>query len=58
MTNTLSMVSHTIYNLNVDEGFVMFLTSKITCSIDGFISEMKSQLKIAYFFNGSEHIYI
>ena len=51
------MVSHTNYNLNVNEGFIMFLTSKlITCFIDGFISEMKSQ-SIASSLMGSAHIY-
>jgi hypothetical protein len=31
------MVSQKNYNLSVNEGFVMFLTSKlITCFIDGF----------------------
>ena len=51
------MVSHKNYNLNANEGFVMFLTSKlITCFIDGFTSKMKSQ-SIAYLLNGSEHIY-
>jgi hypothetical protein len=40
----LQMASHKSYNLNVDEDFVMFLTSKlITCFIDGFTSIMKSQ---------------
>jgi hypothetical protein len=28
MTKTLSMVSHKNYNLNANEGFVIFLTSK------------------------------
>ena len=36
MTKTLSIVSHGNYNLTANEGFVMFLTSKlITWSIDG-----------------------
>ena len=57
MTKTLSMVSHKNYNLNANEGFVIFLTSKlITCFIDGFTLKMKSQ-SIAYLLNGSEHIY-
>ena len=57
MTKTLSMVSHKNYNLSANEGFVIFLTSKlITCFIDGFTSKMKSQ-SIAYLLNGSEHIY-
>src|ERR1700738_420510 len=45
------------YNLNVNEDFVMFLTSKlITCFIDGFTSGIKSQ-SIAYLLIGSTHIY-
>ena len=57
MTKTLSMVRRKIYNLNANEGFVIFLTSKlITGFIDGFTLEMKSQ-SIAYLLNGSEHIY-
>ena len=44
------------YNFNVDEDFVMFLTSKlITCFIDGFTSGMKSQ-SIACLLIGSAHI--
>ena len=44
------------YNFNVNEDFVMFLTSKlIMCFINGFTSEMKSQ-PIVYLLNGSEHI--
>ena len=57
MTKTLSIVNHENYNLGAYEGFVIFLTSKlITCFIDGFTSKMKSQ-SIAYFLNGSEHVY-
>ena len=57
MTKTLSMVIHKNYNLNANEGFVIFLTSKlITCFIDGFTLKMKSQ-SIAYLLNESEHIY-
>ena len=38
------MVSHKNYKLNVNEDFVIFLTSKsITFFIDGFTSRMKSQ---------------
>ena len=45
------------YNLNVNEGFVMFLTSKlITSFIDGFTSGMKSQ-SIPYLLIGSAHLY-
>ena len=38
------IVSHKNYNLNANDDFVMFFTSKlITCFIDGFTSSMKSQ---------------
>ena len=58
MTKTLSMISYKSYSPNVDEGFVIFSTSKlISCLIDNFTSKMKSQL-LAYLLNGSEHIYI
>ena len=51
------MVSHKNYNLNANEGFVIFLTSKlITCFIGGFTLIMKPQ-SIAHLLNGSEHIY-
>ena len=57
MTKTLSMVSHKNINLNANESFVIFLTSKlITCFIHGFTSKMKSQ-SIAYLLNESENIY-
>ena len=57
MTKTLSMVSHKNYNLNANEGFVMFLASKlITCFIDGCTSKIKSRW-IAHLLNGSEQIY-
>ena len=57
MTKTLSMVSHKNYNLSANEGFVIFLTSKlITCFIDDFTLKMKSR-SIAYVLNGSEDIY-
>ena len=57
MTKTLSMVSHKNYNLIANEGFEMFLTSKlITCFIDGPSLERKSQ-SVAYLLNESEHIY-
>ena len=52
------MVNHNNYNFSANEGFVMFLTSKImTCFFNGFTSKMKSQ-SIAHLLNGSEHIYI
>ena len=52
------MVSHKNYNLNVNEEFCKFLTSKlITFFIDGFTSGMNSQL-VAYLLSGSAHIYI
>ena len=51
------MASHKIYNLNVHEDFVIFLTSKlIMCFIDDFTSGMKSQ-SIAYLLIGSAHIH-
>ena len=57
MTKTLSMVRHKFLNLNANESFVMFLTSKfITCFIAGFTSEKKSQ-SIAYYSMGV-NIYI
>jgi hypothetical protein len=59
MTNLrVSMVSDKNHNLNVNEGFVIFLTSKlITCfNIDGVTSTMKSKL-ITYLLIGSEDIY-
>ena len=50
------MVSHKNYDLSVDEGIVIFLTSKfITSFIDGFTSEMKSK-SIVYLLSGSGHI--
>ena len=56
MTKTFSMVSHKNYNLNANESFVIFLTSRLTtCFIDGFTLEMKSQ-STAYLLNESEHI--
>ena len=57
MIKALSMVSHKNYNLSANEGFVIFLNSKlITCFVDGFTSKMKSQ-SMAYLLIGSEHIY-
>ena len=57
MTKTLSMVSHKNYNLNANEGFVIFLTAKlITGFLNGFTLEMRSQ-SIAYLLNDNEHIY-
>ena len=51
------MVSRKNYNLNANEGFVIFLTSKlITCFIGGFTLTMKPQ-SIAHLLNGNEHIY-
>ena len=51
------MVSHRNYNLSVNEGCVIFVTSKlIACFIDGFTSKKISQL-IAYLLHGNEHIY-
>ena len=57
MTKTLAMASHKNHNLGANEGFVIFLTSKLfTCFIGGFTLKMKSQ-SIAYLLNESEHIY-
>ena len=45
------------YNLNANEGFVVFLTFKLTtCFIGGFTLTMKPQ-SIAHLLNGNEHIY-
>ena len=50
-------MNHKNDNLNVNEDFVIFLTSKlITCFIDGFTSGMKSQ-SIIYLLIGSAPIY-
>ena len=57
MTKALSMVSHENYNLNANEGFVIFFTFKLfTWYIGGFTLKIKSQ-SIAYLLNGSEHMY-
>ena len=46
------MVSRKKYNLNANEGFVIFLTSKlITCFIGGFTLIMQPQ-SIAHLLNG------
>ena len=51
------MLSYKNYNLNANEGFVMFLTSKlIKCFFDSFTLKRKSQSS-AYLLNGIEHIY-
>ena len=51
------MVSLKNYNLNANEDFVMFLTSKlIICCIDGITMGMKSQ-SITYLLSGRAHIY-
>jgi hypothetical protein len=51
------MISHKNHDLNANEGFVLFLTSKlITCFFGSFTLKMKSQ-SFAYVLNGSEHIY-
>ena len=57
MIRTLSMVSHKNYNLNVNQGFVIFSTSKLfTCFNGDFTSTMKLQ-SIVHLLNGNEHIY-
>ena len=49
------MVSQKNYNLNANEDFVLFLTSKlIICFNDSFTLKRKSQ-SIAYLLNGSDH---
>ena len=64
-----TMVSQKNYNLNANEGFVIFFTFKlITCFIDGFTLKMNpNQLEnnlstlsemIDYVLNGFKHIYI
>ena len=64
-----TMVSQKNYNLNANEGFVIFFTFKlITCFIDGFTLKMNpNQLEnnlstlsemIDYVHNGFKHIYI
>ena len=59
MAKTLAMVSHKNYNLNANEGFVIFFTSKlITCFIDNFTLNLMNSQSIAYLLNGSEYIYI
>ena len=51
------MVSHKNYNLSVNEGFVIILTSKVVTSfIGGFTLIMKFQSSV-YVLNGSEHVY-
>ena len=52
------MVNRKNYNVNVNKGFVIFLTSKlITCFIGGFTLTMNPQ-SIAQSLIGSEHIYL
>ena len=49
MTKSLSIVTDKNYNLNGNEDFVIFLTSKlITCFIDGFTLKMKSSQLLIY----------
>ena len=51
------MVSRKNYNLNANEGVVIFWTSKlITCFIGGFTLTMKPQ-SIAHLLHRNEHIY-
>ena len=51
------MASLINFNLGTNEGFVIFLSSKlITCIFSGFTLRIKSQ-SIVYLLNGSEHIY-
>ena len=56
MTKIFSMTGHKKLYLGANEGFVMFLTSKlITYFIDNFTSKRKTQ-SISYLLNGSEYI--
>src|ERR1700738_720627 len=49
MTKSHSIVSDKNYNLNGNEDFVIFLTSKlISCFIDGFTLKMKSSQLLIY----------
>jgi hypothetical protein len=49
------IVGHTSYNLNVNEDFVMFFTTKLmTCFIDSFTSGLKSQ-SLVYLLIESAH---
>src|ERR1700738_1338291 len=49
MTKSLSIVSEKNYNLNANEDFVIFLTSKfIMCFIGGFTLKMKSSQLLIY----------
>ena len=58
MTKTLSMVSHKNYNLNANEGFVMFLTSKlITCFIDSFTLKRNPNQLLIYSMEVNIYIY-
>ena len=51
------MINYKNHNRSGNEGFVIFLTSKlITCFINGFTLKMKSQ-SIVYLHHESEHIY-
>ena len=56
MTKTISMLSHKNHNLDANEGFMTFLTSKLIIHfIDNFTLKLKSQ-SIAYLLNGSKYI--
>src|SRR5450631_1750901 len=49
MTKSLSIVRNKNYNLNANEDFVIFLTSKlITCFLGGFTLKMKSSQLLIY----------
>ena len=61
MTKTLSIVSRENQNLNANEAFVIFLTSKliITCLIYWrFHIEIEIHQSFVYLLNESEHIHI
>ena len=51
------MVSRKNYNLNANEGFVIFSTSELfTCFIDGFTLKIKSQSTV-FLLNWNKHIF-
>jgi hypothetical protein len=51
------IISHKNYNLNFNDGFVIFFTSKFTtCSMDNFTFEMKPHL-IFYLLNENDYIH-
>jgi hypothetical protein len=56
MTKMLAVASHKNHNLDANEGFIIFLTSKFfTFFNGGFNLKMKSE-SIVYLLNESKHI--